>query len=96
MTSIGIRELRQNASKYIALVKQGETIEITDHGQPVAVLSPLPPPAEETGFERLVRLGIVTPAKVEGGVAGLIPIPMRPGERPLSEILAEMREDERF
>ncbi len=96
MTSIGIRELRQNASKYIAMVKQGESIEITDHGQPVAVLAPLPPPAEETGFERLVRLGIVTPAKVEGGVAGLTPRPMRPGQRPPSEILQEMRDDERF
>ena len=42
MRRIGIRELRQNASQYIRLVKAGETIEITEHGVLVAVLRPLP------------------------------------------------------
>jgi prevent-host-death family protein len=42
MTSVGIRELRQSASELLRRVAQGETIEITDRGRPVALLSPLP------------------------------------------------------
>jgi antitoxin (DNA-binding transcriptional repressor) of toxin-antitoxin stability system len=36
MRRIGIRELRQNASVYIRLVKAGETIEVTERDVPVA------------------------------------------------------------
>jgi prevent-host-death family protein len=42
MTSVGVRELRQAASELLRRVAQGETIEITDRGRPVALLSPLP------------------------------------------------------
>ncbi|MFN0148118.1 MAG: type II toxin-antitoxin system Phd/YefM family antitoxin [Dehalococcoidia bacterium] len=92
--TIGIRELRQHASKYIALVKEGARIEITDRGRPVAMLTPLPG-ERETGLERLFRLGRLIPPETAGGVAGLRPLPMRPGQRPPSELLQEMRDDER-
>ena len=42
MTSVGIRELRQRASDLLRLVEQGETVEITDRGRPVALLGPIP------------------------------------------------------
>ena len=42
MDRIGVRELRQNASKYLARVEKGETLEITDRGRPVALLTPVP------------------------------------------------------
>ena len=42
MTSVGVRELRQRASELLRLVGEGETIEITDRGRPVALLGPLP------------------------------------------------------
>lgn len=38
MDSIGVRELRQNASKYLRRAAEGEAFEITDRGKPVAVL----------------------------------------------------------
>jgi prevent-host-death family protein len=58
MDRIGIRELRQNASKYIDRVKAGETLEVTEHGRPVAVLAPLP---ESTSvIDRLIAEGRVT------------------------------------
>jgi prevent-host-death family protein len=41
--SIGIRELRQNASVWIAKAKAGLTIQITDRGRPVARLVPIAP-----------------------------------------------------
>jgi prevent-host-death family protein len=40
MKTIGIRELRQRASEFIEAVKQGETLEVTAHGRPVARLVP--------------------------------------------------------
>lgn len=41
MQRIGVRELRQHASRYLALVARGERIEVTDRGRPVAVLVPV-------------------------------------------------------
>ena len=38
---IGIRELRQHASRYLALVSRGEQFEVTDRGRPVALLVPV-------------------------------------------------------
>src|SRR5688500_1703841 len=42
MTRVGVRELRQRASELLRLVERGETIEITDRGRPVALLTPVP------------------------------------------------------
>jgi prevent-host-death family protein len=42
MRRIGVRELRQNASRYLAQVARGETVEITQHGRPVVRLVPVP------------------------------------------------------
>ena len=41
MQRIGVRELRQHASRYLALVARGERIEVTDRGRPVALLVPV-------------------------------------------------------
>lgn len=40
MKTIGVRELRQNASQYLKEVAAGESIEITDRGRPIARLVP--------------------------------------------------------
>lgn len=60
MESIGVRELRQNASVYLRRVAAGESITVTDHGVPVAVLSP--PPRDVTLRERLRVNGQLIPA----------------------------------
>jgi prevent-host-death family protein len=41
MERIGVRELRQHASRYLALVARGERVEVTDRGRPVAMLVPV-------------------------------------------------------
>ena len=41
MESIGVRELRQAASKFLHRVERGESLVITSHGQPVAQLVPM-------------------------------------------------------
>jgi len=38
---VGVRELRQNLSVYLARVIAGETLEVTDRGHTVAVLAPV-------------------------------------------------------
>lgn len=39
--TVGIRDLRQNLSKYVKRVKTGETLTVTEDGKQVAVLAPL-------------------------------------------------------
>lgn len=41
MERIGLRELRQHASRYLARVAEGEVVEVTDRGRPVARLVPI-------------------------------------------------------
>lgn len=56
---VGIRDLRDNLSRYIDRVRGGDELVITDRGSAVARLVPL-----EGGrtLDRLIEEGIVTPA----------------------------------
>lgn len=56
---VGVRELRDGLSRYLATVREGHTITVTDHGRPVARLVPAGAP---TTLERMVAEGKVTPA----------------------------------
>ena len=91
-TRVGVRELRQNLSIYLDRVKAGETLEVTEHGQPVARLAPNPP-ARLSILDQMIADGRVTPARRSH--KDTPPPPKIPG-RPLSEILLEMREEERW
>lgn len=90
--SVGIRELRQNLSVYIERVKAGETLEVTEHGRPVATLGPLPEP--RSALERLRAEGRLTPAK--GSLTDLPP-PIKVDDpdisRKIREALDEIRAD---
>jgi prevent-host-death family protein len=91
MTRIGIRELRQKASEYLRRVEGGETIEVTDRGRPVALLTPIP---DAPPLERLRAAGDVDGAS--GSMDDLPePLPLAPGQEAPSVILARMRADER-
>lgn len=90
MTTVGVRELRQRASELLRLVEQGETVEITDRGRPVAMLAPLP---EGSPLERIRGAGEIESAT--GDLDDLPPpLPPRGGELP-SQVLARLRRDER-
>jgi prevent-host-death family protein len=90
--SIGIRELRQHASRYLRLVEErGEPIEITDRGRPVALLSPLPLGSR---IEQLAATGRLRRANRPWSSLGP-PIEPKPGVPLPSAILAAMRADER-
>ncbi len=52
MELVGIREMRQNLSRYAQRVKHGESFLITDRGQQIAQLTPAP--GRATVIDRLV------------------------------------------
>lgn len=89
---VGVRELRQNLSKWLRRVESGESFEVTDRGRPVAVLAPLPE-TQDPLIARLVAEGRI--ARVGRGSLADLPLPPVPpqGSKPLSEILDELRED---
>jgi prevent-host-death family protein len=41
MVGIGVRELKAHLSEYLKRVQAGERLTVTDHGRPVAILSPI-------------------------------------------------------
>ncbi|MGH8874752.1 MAG: type II toxin-antitoxin system Phd/YefM family antitoxin [Acidimicrobiia bacterium] len=64
MDRVGIRELRRNLTVYLRRVLAGETLEVTDRGQPVAILAPLSPTADI--LARHIRAGRVRPGPRAG------------------------------
>jgi prevent-host-death family protein len=90
---VGIRELRQNLSVYIKRVREdGVAYEVTERGEPVARLTPLIDHPAGT-YERLVSEGVITPAS--GDLLAIRPLSRLVGKQ-LSEVLREMREEERW
>ena len=93
MDQIGVRELRQNASVYLERVKKGESIEVTERGVPIAVLSPA---AKATTIEQLIAEGRATPPR--GSMREWLDAnppaePLTDGPT-LSEVLQQMRDDD--
>ena len=64
MDRVGIRELWQNLTVYLRRVEQGETLEVTDRGRPVAVLGPLG--VASSVLDRHIQSGRVRPAPRHG------------------------------
>jgi len=91
MQSVGIRELRQRASELLRQVERGESIEITDRGRPMALLSPLP---VGSPYQQLLMEGeIIRRTHNLDDLAE--PLPALPGQEPASSVLARLRADER-
>ena len=51
MRKVGSREFKNRMGRYLSAVKRGQSILITDRGQPVAKVSP--PEPEEAGVDSL-------------------------------------------
>ena len=90
MVRIGVRELRQRASELLRRVEQGESIEITDRGRPVAMLTPLP----QDPLARLMASGDLD--ENDRDLADLPdPLLLPAGRESPSSVLARLRQDER-
>ena len=88
MDRIGVRELRQYASRYLARVARGETLEITVRGRPVARLVPVTGDA----WADLIAAGIVVPPEDEMDVTDEPPVDYGVNA---SEVLSAIRAGER-
>lgn len=78
---VGIRELRAHLSRYLAEVRGGEDIVVTDRGVPVARIVPMD---GQRTIDRLIAAGLVEPAprrtsrplpkpiRIEGGISDLV------------------------
>jgi prevent-host-death family protein len=88
--TVGVRELRQNLSRYLAEVKQGESLVVTERGREVARLTPSGP--DDAPVARLVTdRGATMP---RGSLLELDAPGGRPAGGPPSEgVIGELREE---
>ena len=92
---VSIREMKNSLSKYLKLVQSGKPVVITDRGKPVAQLMPIAASAldaQQEDIRRIHSLPWIRPGnggKVRGAKN---PIPLRPGEKTLTELIMEDRD----
>ena len=91
MQSVGVRDLRQNASKVLDAVKAGAIIEITEHGVPVARLAPI----KRSLYDEYVESGLIKPAENPDWRPTKNPVKIT-GSKTSTEVLMEMRAEERY
>jgi prevent-host-death family protein len=60
MTEVGVRELRDHLSRYLEQVQAGVEIVVTERGRAIARVLPI---GQERTIDRLIREGLVTPAR---------------------------------
>ena len=91
MEIIGVRELRQHASRYLARVEAGEELAVSNNGRLVARLVPVR--AAERSRAALIESGALIRARRPRNLLDVNAI--RPGdpERNLSDVLREMRDE---
>lgn len=84
--TVGIAELRQNLTRYLHRVAQGERLIVTDRNRPVAELGP--PPSTGAALDRLIADGRISRPTRRG-----LPAPLELGGDPhaLSRALDEIR-----
>jgi prevent-host-death family protein len=81
---VGVRALRDELSRHLAEVRNGHTVTVTDHGQPIARIVPIESP---TVLERLVAEGRVHRA---GRRKRAAPDPV-PATGTVSDLVADQR-----
>ena len=91
MATVGIRALKQNASEVVRQAAAGDVITITDRGTPVARIVPL----RSSRLDEMRNAGLVRRASTRPADLPLPTIEITDGPS-LSEILHDMRDDERY
>ncbi|OAH15234.1 antitoxin VapB47 [Streptomyces jeddahensis] len=94
---ITVRDLQRNAAAVLKRLEHGETISVTRHGRTVARIVP-PDPAEEAinqaVADGLIDLTELSRARSAAQTARIRTAPSSPGETPLSQTLAELRDED--
>jgi prevent-host-death family protein len=92
MEAIGVRELRQHASRYLARVEAGEELGVTNNGRLVARLVPVR--QAERSREALIESGVLIPARQPRNLLDITAAPGDGHKRNLSGVLNEMRDEQ--
>lgn len=82
---VGIRELRNNLSRYLDDVQKGSEIVVTDRGRAVARLQSVD---HERRIDRLIAAGVVAPARKPAGSTKLKRVHVA---KPIGPLVAEQR-----
>ena len=86
--TVGARELKARLGKYLRTVREGQTIIVTDRGEPVAELRPIQDGLEQK-LAKLRAKGLIS-----GGNGRLRPFdPIRIGGATVESAILEDRED---
>jgi prevent-host-death family protein len=83
---VGIRELKNNLSRYLERVRNGEEVIVTDRGKPVARLAAIDAPTSR--LDEPIRLGLVQPPKSK---VRHVPGPRIKAKGSVSDLVAEQR-----
>lgn len=94
VVKVGVRDLRENLSSYLARVKAGDEVIVTERGVTVARI--LAPESEEQLHARLIREGTITPAKRTKQPIDISKLPKLPAGPSLSDIVIAMRRGVEF
>lgn len=93
MPSVSVSELNQQTAKVLDRVKAGESLEVREHGRPIARLIPVL--ANASILDQLVSEGRASVATNPGALFTTVPASASP-EPTLSDALARARDAERF
>jgi prevent-host-death family protein len=85
---IPIRELKATLSRVMARAQAGEVIEVTSHRKPIARIVGVPLQAEE-GLKGLLLSGAVSWNGAKPAIS--VPLALKSGGKPVSEIILEDR-----
>lgn len=84
-----MRELKDNLSRYLAIVREGGEVLVTDHGRPVARVIPIHGKTSSERLAALIATGAITPANRRSRTA---PRPQGlPGGATISDLVKDQR-----
>lgn len=94
--TVTVSELNRQTAKVLERVKAGESLEVSEHGRPVARLLPAAPTTGVPMLDRLIAQGRALPASNSGPIPPTPPRDERDQGISLGATLARMRDDERY
>jgi prevent-host-death family protein len=93
---VGVRELRQNLSRYLERVKEGETLTVTERGHEVARLVPSHPNVDPYYLELAEKYGATVPTRRLVDAIKSLPALDKPAPAGTTDAFLEESRRERF
>jgi prevent-host-death family protein len=94
--AVGVRELRQNLSRYLERVKQGETLTVTERGREVARLVPSDPDIHPGYVSLAEKYGASIPKRKLGEIISKLPRLPEPAPAGTTDALLDESRREHF